>query len=93
MGTMKKITIILPVRNGGELVKECVQSILSQTYSDFDFIILDNHSDDGTYEWISSITDNRIKIFRSAETLSMPQKMNGLPLLAMMIFCTRVTCR
>ena len=73
MGTMKKITIILPVRNGGELVKECVQSILSQTYSDFDFIILDNHSDDGTYEWISSNTDNRIKIFRSAETLSMPQ--------------------
>ena len=73
MGAMKKYSIILPVYNGGELVKECVQSVLSQTFAEFDFLLLDNNSDDGTYEWLSKINDRRLRIVRSAKTLSMPQ--------------------
>ncbi|HEV8283360.1 MAG TPA: glycosyltransferase [Chitinophagaceae bacterium] len=69
MPTMVKYSIILPVRNGGEYVKGCVQSILSQTYSDFDLIVLDNYSSDGTLEWIRSLKDERIKIFPSDQLL------------------------
>jgi glycosyltransferase involved in cell wall biosynthesis len=70
---MAKYSIILPVRNGGEYVKECVQSILSQTITDFNLHILDNCSTDGTTEWIQSIKDDRIKVFLAERPLSIEE--------------------
>lgn len=61
----KKFSIILPVRNGGNYVKECAHSILSQTLDDFNLIVLDNCSTDGTLEWMQSLNDNRIIIYPS----------------------------
>ena len=66
---MPKYSIILPVRNGGEYVKACVNSILSQTINNFNLEILDNCSTDGTYEWVSSLNDNRIRLYRSERSL------------------------
>ncbi|MDI3321651.1 glycosyltransferase family 2 protein [Pinibacter soli] len=68
-----RFSIILPVRNGGEYVKECAKSILSQTYSDFNFIVLDNCSTDGTAEWLESLNDPRIVIYRSDKSLSIEE--------------------
>ncbi len=68
-----KFSIILPVRNGGEYVKKCVNSILSQTFVDFNLIILDNCSTDGTKEWISSLPDTRIKIIPSDKPLTIEE--------------------
>ncbi len=70
---MKKFSIILPVRNGGEYVKECVGSILSQTLNDFNLLVLDNCSTDSTVEWLESLQDERITIFRSAVPLSIEE--------------------
>ncbi len=67
---MAKYSIILPVRNGGEYVKECIGSILSQTYNNFNLIVLDNCSTDGTLQWIESIGDHRIQIIPSLIPLS-----------------------
>jgi glycosyltransferase involved in cell wall biosynthesis len=69
----KRFSIILPVRNGGEYVKQCINSILSQTVSDFDFLILDNCSIDDSTEWIRSIDDNRIKVFPSSHSLTIEE--------------------
>lgn len=68
-----KYSIILPVRNGGEYVKECVNSILSQTLNTFNLHVLDNCSTDGTLEWIRSLNDDRIKIFPSAKSLTIEE--------------------
>jgi len=68
-----KYTIILPVRNGGSFVKECVGSILSQSFPDFDLVVLENESTDDTLSWITSLKDNRIKIFPSARSLSIEE--------------------
>ena len=68
-----KYSIILPVRNGGEYVKECVSSILSQTLNDFNLHVLDNCSTDGTLEWISSLNDERIRISPSDKPLSIEE--------------------
>lgn len=68
---MKSFSIILPVYNGGELVKECVNSILGQTVTGFNLIVLDNNSDDGTLQWISGLNDERIVIYPSGVKLSM----------------------
>lgn len=67
---MNKFSIILPVRNGGEYVKKCVNSILSQTLQTFDLLILENKSTDGTSEWLKSLNDDRIKIYPSETALS-----------------------
>lgn len=71
-------SIILPVRNGGEYLKECINSILTQSYSDFDLLVLDNNSSDGTSSWIDSLGDNRIKIFPSGKDLSIEENWNRI---------------
>lgn len=45
---MAKVSILLPVYNGEHFLKEAVESILSQTFTDFEFIIMDDGSTDGT---------------------------------------------
>ena len=64
-----KYSIILPVRNGGHYVKECVSSILAQTLSDFHLQVLDNCSTDGTLEWIRSLKDDRITCYPAEKPL------------------------
>ncbi len=66
-------SIILPVKNGGDYVKECVNSILSQTLQDFNLIVLDNCSNDGTLEWLQSLSDQRIVIHQSQKPLSIEE--------------------
>lgn len=70
---MSKYSIILPVRNGGEYVKECIASILAQTCTDFNLLVLDNASTDGTTEWLQSLTDPRIVIYPAGRSLSIEE--------------------
>ncbi len=65
---MAKFSIILPVRNGGEYIKHCVESILLQTVP-----ILDNCSQDGTVTWLKSLKDERIRIHPSQLPLSIEE--------------------
>ena len=65
-----RFSIILPLRNGGAYLKECVHSVLSQTYTGFNFIILENGSTDGSLEWLQSLKDDRIKIITADHSLS-----------------------
>ncbi len=53
---MATFSIISPVRNGGDYVKECVNSILAQTLQDFNLVVLDNSSTDGTRK-LAGITE------------------------------------
>ena len=61
------VSVILPVYNGEDHISECIESILSQTYKDFEFIIVDDASTDKTPGILSSFSekDSRIKIFRN----------------------------
>ena len=68
-----KFSIILPVRNGGHHVKECINSILSQTYTCFNLIVLDNCSTDGTTQWISDLKEERIKIIPALTPLTIEE--------------------
>lgn len=63
MKEKRKYHIFLPVKNGGELVKKCVASVLSQTYTYFNLVILDNASTDGTLQWLQSLNDKRIVVY------------------------------
>lgn len=67
---MYRYSVILPVRNGGEYIKECVGSILAQTLPEFNLHVLDNASTDGTADWIRSLNDHRIILIPSERPLS-----------------------
>jgi len=67
---MNYYSIVLPVRNGWPLVRECVDSILAQTYPYFKLHILDNHSTDETIDWLDTLDDERIEVTRSGKDLS-----------------------
>jgi glycosyltransferase involved in cell wall biosynthesis len=54
----------MPVYNCRQFLEESVNSILNQTYRDFEFIIVDGSSDDGTYEFLNSLSDTRINLIR-----------------------------
>ena len=47
---MKKVTIILPVYNAENYLKRCIDSILNQTYKDFEIMIINDGSKDSSYE-------------------------------------------
>jgi glycosyltransferase involved in cell wall biosynthesis len=70
---MPKYSIILPVRNGGEYVKECVPSILAQSLGDLQLQVLDNCSTDGTRDYLQSLRDDRITIYPADRPLTIEE--------------------
>lgn len=66
---MPKFSVILPVRNGGAYLKQCVESVLNQTYSDFNLIVLENSSTDGSAEWLEGLNHKKMQVITSGETL------------------------
>lgn len=68
--TRPRFSIILPVRNGWPHIESAVESVLNQTYDNFELLILDNDSSDGTREWCEKIKDSRIRIFSSSKALN-----------------------
>jgi len=57
---MPQISVVMPVYNGARYLREAVDSILSQTYSDFEFIIINDGSNDETSQILDSYDDRRI---------------------------------
>jgi len=62
-------TIAIPVFNRFDFFKEAVDSVLNQTFSDFELIIVDDYSADGTWEYIKTIDDPRIRAFRNEKNI------------------------
>ena len=65
---MKKaniISVILPVYNGAKYLSDSITSILSQTFKDFELIIVDDGSTDDTISIIKQFNDNRMRLFEN----------------------------
>ena len=60
------VTIAIPVFNGGEYLKEAIESVINQDYKDLEILISDNASSDETEEIGRNYSqiDNRIKYIR-----------------------------
>lgn len=67
MGHACKISVITATHNRKDLLKQAIESVLSQSISDFEYIIVDDGSTDGTAELISSFKDERIVYIRNDE--------------------------
>ena len=59
---MPEITVLMPVRNGEKYIKDAINSVLRQTLTDFELLIIDDGSTDRTVEIIQGYTDQRIRL-------------------------------
>lgn len=64
----KKISIVIPVYNAEMYIRNCVNSVLTQTYDNLEIILVDDGSSDGTFDICSelSLIDDRIKVFHKS---------------------------
>lgn len=60
---MPIISVVIPVYNGEKTLKETIDSVLNQTFDDFELIVINDGSTDKTLEIISNIKDERLKVF------------------------------
>jgi glycosyltransferase involved in cell wall biosynthesis len=65
-----KFSICIPVYNGDKFIKKAIESVLSQTYTDWELIIYNNGSLDKTSEIINSYDDARLRIYEEGEIVS-----------------------
>jgi glycosyltransferase involved in cell wall biosynthesis len=72
-----RISILMPVYNVQDYVREAVESILNQTYTDFELLILDDCSTDKTANIISQFQDKRIRYHRNETNLGLSENLNG----------------
>ena len=63
------ISVIMPVYNQDDYVREAIESILNQTYSDFEFIIVNDGSEDNIEDTVLSYTDDRIIYVKNRHNL------------------------
>ncbi|KAA3620441.1 MAG: glycosyltransferase [Calditrichaeota bacterium] len=73
-----KLSVILPVYNAENTISSAINSILNQSFSDFELIVIDDGSTDRTQEIISSFSDERVKIIRQAHAGIVSALNNGL---------------
>ena len=58
------ISIIIPVYNGKSTIDRCLSSIISQQYSDYEIIMIDDGSTDGSYDVLSGYANESIKVVK-----------------------------
>lgn len=73
---MMKITIVMPVYNTKKYVDQAIQSILNQSFQDFEFIIIDDGSTDKSLSIIKSFNDKRIQIIQNKKNLGLIKTLN-----------------
>lgn len=61
---MKKVSVVIPTHNSFKYIKECIESVVNQTYKNLEIIVIDDNSIDDTLEVIRQINDKRIKIIK-----------------------------
>ena len=73
---MPKISVVMPVYNGEKYLSEAIDSILNQTFTDFEFIIINDCSTDGTEGIIKSYNDSRIVYIKNGKNMGVANSLN-----------------
>jgi len=71
-----KITVLMPVYNGEKHLKEAIESILNQTFKDFEFLIINDGSTDRSVEIIESYSDPCIRLVHNEQNLGLITTLN-----------------
>jgi len=67
-----KYSILIPTRNGINYLPYAIESVLKQKNKNFELIVSDNYSKDGTWDYLQTLNDPRLIVTKPANELSMP---------------------
>ncbi len=72
------VSVVIPVYNGGIYFEKCLEGVLNQTYQNWECVVNNNHSTDGTLEVAERFAarDSRFKVFNNKEFLKMVDNWN-----------------
>lgn len=70
------VSVVMANYNGEPFLQDAVASILTQTFEDFEFIVVDDCSTDGGYDYLSSLDDARMVILRNEKNLGQTASLN-----------------
>src|SRR5258708_26173472 len=70
------VSVLMSVYNGARFIREAVDGILSQSFSDFEFIVIDDGSNDETGEILGAYCDVRMVIRRNSTNIGLPGSLN-----------------
>ena len=76
-----KLSILLPVYNGEIFLDQCIESMLNQTYDNFELLIIDDGSIDNSKNIINNYNDSRITFIENKKNIGLTRTLNkGLKL-------------
>jgi glycosyltransferase involved in cell wall biosynthesis len=90
--TMPYVTVLMSVYNGERFLSEAIDSILTQDFRDFEFLIIDNGSTDGSAAIMSSYKDKRIRLISHKENWGIVRSLNDGLALARGSYIARMDC-
>ena len=71
-----KVTVLIAVYNGGEYLRQAIGDVLGQTYADFELLVVDDASTDGSADLARSFDDPRIRVLRNPANLGQAPSLN-----------------
>jgi len=74
--THPRVSILMPVYNVAPYLREAMDSILTQTFQDFELIVLDDYSPDNSSEILDTYTDERIVRYRGEKNMGLSNVLN-----------------
>ena len=92
MSENPKVTVLMPVYNGEKYIRPAIESILRQTYKDFEFLIINDGSTDESVNIIKSYHDDRIRVVNNKINLKLIQTLNNGIKLSRGKFIARMDC-
>ena len=76
MGVIPKVSVLMPAYNAEKYIALAIESILSQTFRDFEFIIINDGSSDNTEKIILSYEDSRIRYIKNESNIKLIATLN-----------------
>lgn len=70
------VSVIIPTYNRAQMLSDAIKSVLSQTYQNFELLVIDDHSTDNTTTIVKEFHDNRIYYFQLSKNLGAPAARN-----------------
>ncbi len=71
-----KVSVLMSVHNGEKYLREAIESILNQTFKEFEFVIINDASTDNSLEIIKSYNDPRVRIINNPQNIGLTLSLN-----------------